>query len=220
MTKPYSLDLRDRAAARVAAGETVRSVAATFRVGVSSVVKWSQRLSCDGQRSGQGGGPSTARSDWRNPLTTRCVVACTRGLATASSQCRNWALRSSRLRKEPPSRDVIRFIGRVPDAHQLMCAGDIFLLSSDHEEMPNVVLEAMPTGVPCVATRVNSIGDLIQHGVTGFVAARNVADLAQHVLQLAADAGLRCEVGARARAAVERGYQPEQVLRQLGALCE
>src|SRR6516165_1189783 len=33
-------------------------------------------------------------------LTTRCVVACTRGLATVSSQCRNWALRSSRLRNE------------------------------------------------------------------------------------------------------------------------
>ena len=48
MTKPYSLDLRDRAVARVAAGETVRSVAATFRVGVSSVVKWSQRFRATG----------------------------------------------------------------------------------------------------------------------------------------------------------------------------
>ena len=39
MTKPYSLDLRDRAVALVVAGETVRSVAAALRVGVSSVVK-------------------------------------------------------------------------------------------------------------------------------------------------------------------------------------
>jgi putative transposase len=31
LTKPYSLDLRDRAVARVVAGETVRSVAATLR---------------------------------------------------------------------------------------------------------------------------------------------------------------------------------------------
>ena len=35
MTKPYSLDLRDRAVALVVAGETVRSVAATLQVGVS-----------------------------------------------------------------------------------------------------------------------------------------------------------------------------------------
>ena len=116
--------------------------------------------------------------------------------------------------------ETVRFIGRVPDARELICAADIFLLSSDHEGMPNVVLEAMAAGVPCVATRVNSIGDLIQHGLTGFVAAHNADDLAQHVVRLAADAGLRREIGARARVAVERGYQPEQVVRQLWALCE
>jgi hypothetical protein len=49
MTKPYSLDLRDRAVARVAAGETVRSVAATLRVGVLSVVKWSPRFRATGR---------------------------------------------------------------------------------------------------------------------------------------------------------------------------
>src|SRR5271154_2155217 len=35
-------------------------------------------------------------------LTTRCVVAWTRGFATMLSQCRNWPFRSSRFRKEPP----------------------------------------------------------------------------------------------------------------------
>ena len=43
MPRPYSLDLRDRAVARVMSGETVRSVAAVFEVSVASVVKWSQR---------------------------------------------------------------------------------------------------------------------------------------------------------------------------------
>ena len=43
MARPYSLDLRERVVARVADGRTVRAVAATFGVSVSSVVKWSQR---------------------------------------------------------------------------------------------------------------------------------------------------------------------------------
>jgi len=43
MPKPYSLDLRNRAVARVAAGESVRSVATVLEVSVASVVKWSQR---------------------------------------------------------------------------------------------------------------------------------------------------------------------------------
>jgi len=42
MARPLSNDLRDRVVARVAAGETVRSVATVFGVSVSSVVKWSQ----------------------------------------------------------------------------------------------------------------------------------------------------------------------------------
>lgn len=48
MTKPYSLDLRERVVARVLAGEPVRSVAQTFGVAVSSVVKWSQRYRATG----------------------------------------------------------------------------------------------------------------------------------------------------------------------------
>lgn len=43
MVRAYSLDLRERVVARVAAGESCRAVAALFDVSVASVVKWSQR---------------------------------------------------------------------------------------------------------------------------------------------------------------------------------
>ena len=44
MVKPYPIDLRERAVARVLAGGTVRSVADVFAIGVSSAVRWSQRV--------------------------------------------------------------------------------------------------------------------------------------------------------------------------------
>ncbi|RWM64716.1 MAG: IS630 family transposase [Mesorhizobium sp.] len=43
MTKPYSMDLRERAMARLEAGETSYEVAATLKVAVSSVIKWAAR---------------------------------------------------------------------------------------------------------------------------------------------------------------------------------
>lgn len=43
MTRALSMDLRERAMARLEKGETCRQVAAALQVGVSSVVKWSQR---------------------------------------------------------------------------------------------------------------------------------------------------------------------------------
>lgn len=44
MTRPISMDLRERAMARLAKGESVRQVAAALDVAPSSVVKWSHRL--------------------------------------------------------------------------------------------------------------------------------------------------------------------------------
>jgi transposase len=48
MGRAYSLDLRERVVAAVAAGESCRAVAATFKVSVASVVEWSQRFRATG----------------------------------------------------------------------------------------------------------------------------------------------------------------------------
>jgi transposase len=43
MARPYSVDLRERAIARVQAGESVRSVASALSISTATVVRWSQR---------------------------------------------------------------------------------------------------------------------------------------------------------------------------------
>jgi len=43
MSRPYSLDLRDRVVASVEGGRSCRETARLFAVSVASVVKWSQR---------------------------------------------------------------------------------------------------------------------------------------------------------------------------------
>ena len=43
MTRPYSIDLRERVVASMAGGRSARATAALFGVSVASVVKWSQR---------------------------------------------------------------------------------------------------------------------------------------------------------------------------------
>ena len=48
MSRAYSMDLRERAMARIAAGESARSVAAVLGVSPSSVIKWAQRLRAKG----------------------------------------------------------------------------------------------------------------------------------------------------------------------------
>ncbi len=121
------------------------------------------------------------------------------------------------LRLDP---SVLRFIGSVPDARELLCAADIFVLSSDYEGMPNVVMEAMAAGVPCVSTKVNGVSDLITTGVNGFVTEHRADALAEKIKLLAQDKALRQEMGARAAKRMDTSFDPQTMAARLWQLCE
>ena len=115
---------------------------------------------------------------------------------------------------------VIELIGPVPDAKELMCAADVFLLSSDYEGMPNVVLEAMAAGVPCVCTRVNGVSALIEDGVDGFITDHRADALAEKVLLLVRDKKLCEEMGSRAAERMKGSFDPKMTAARLWQLCE
>jgi transposase len=73
MARAYSLDLRERVVAAVIRGQSCRSVAKTFGVSVSSVVKWSQRFRATGSAAAKpmGGRRPYALEDERNWILTR-----------------------------------------------------------------------------------------------------------------------------------------------------
>ena len=84
MTRPISMDLRERATTRLASGQSVRQVAAALGVAPSSVVKWSQRLratgSCAPAKIG-GRRPRKIVPDHKAWLLARIEAPCTlRGL--------------------------------------------------------------------------------------------------------------------------------------------
>ena len=55
--------------------------------------------------------------------------------------------------------DAVTFIGSVPqsDTPRYYRSADVFALSSDFDNSPNVVLEAMASGLPVVATDVGDV---------------------------------------------------------------
>jgi glycosyltransferase involved in cell wall biosynthesis len=116
------------------------------------------------------------------------------------------------LRRLAERRDV-RFLGPVADETlpDLYRRAVVLALPSVHqtcygrqvrvsELLGLVVLEAMASGTPVVASRLGGLPEVVQHGVTGFlVEPGNVDELRERLAQLLHDPGLAARMGANAR---------------------
>ncbi len=81
---------------------------------------------------------------------------------------------------------------------------DVLVLPSRTESLPLAMLEAMFSGRPVLAADVGSVGDVIRHGVTGWlVPAGDPAALARVLDDLAADRDSVLRAGAAAREAAQ-----------------
>lgn len=60
------------------------------------------------------------------------------------------------------------------DIYRILSSSSVFVLSSDYEGMPNVLLESMAIGLPCISTdcRPGGAREVIQNGVNGIIVPR------------------------------------------------
>ena len=108
-----------------------------------------------------------------------CVLSAGRGLDES------YAARFQPLHRRSVCQSI--FLGPLADVDRLYRCLDPFVLTSLRESLPNVLLEAMSHGLPCVAFSVGGVPEIIEHGVTGllvepgdeeglFQAARSILD--------------------------------------------
>jgi glycosyltransferase involved in cell wall biosynthesis len=94
--------------------------------------------------------------------------------------------------------DRILWLGER-DARGVLAAMDLFAISSRKEGLPYVVLEALATGLPVVATASSGVEILVESGMNGEVIRRDDVDGFAHALiKLVTDSNLRAQYGAAA----------------------
>ncbi|HET9828210.1 MAG TPA: glycosyltransferase [Nocardioidaceae bacterium] len=119
-----------------------------------------------------------------------------------------------------PARERITMRGFLPhaDIPQVLASLDVLALPSVYEEMGSVLVEAMASGLPVVASRVGGIPAVVQDGETGLlVRPRDVTALAAALDELVADPGRR-ERMCRAARRRATGYSWPDLARRVASV--
>lgn len=111
--------------------------------------------------------------------------------------------------------DRVRFLGWRDDVPALLAAADIFLCSSRHEPLGNMVLEAWAHGIPVAAAASQGPGQLIDHGVNGLLCpVEDALALAKAADSLIKDAALAQDLAGAGNAAYRGQYTEGHVVQQ------
>lgn len=129
-----------------------------------------------------------------------------------------------RLREMVQTRGLARYVhlvGQRSDVPRLMTAADLFVLPSQFEGLPLVVLEAMASGLPVVGTRVCGIEEAVTDGGTGrLVPCDDSQALAEAIHAGLADAEQRRQWGCQARAAFDSHWRADRMARDMQVVYE
>lgn len=93
---------------------------------------------------------------------------------------------------------------------------DCFIITSDYDNFPNVVLEAMACGLPVVGTKVGGIPAQVTHNHNGLlVESRNVLELKDAIISISKNPDKAKEMGAVSRKITETEFSWEKQVEEL-----
>jgi glycosyltransferase involved in cell wall biosynthesis len=115
--------------------------------------------------------------------------------------------------------EQVEFAGAVgqDEIRRFYERADVFALPSFAEGLPVVLMEAMSTGLPVVASRITGIPELVDEGVSGLLVTPGDGDDLTRALEevLRADPGQRADMGRAGRAKVEAEFDLERIAAEL-----
>jgi glycosyltransferase involved in cell wall biosynthesis len=115
----------------------------------------------------------------------------------------------------------MQFLGHRTDADALHAVFDVFVLPSEFEGMPNVVLEAMRAGKPVVAARIAGMDEVVVDGETGLLTPpRKPFEMAKAIHKLFGDELLRRRLGEAGKRRAAEAFSVERMTSQYALLYE
>jgi glycosyltransferase involved in cell wall biosynthesis len=127
----------------------------------------------------------------------------------------------TRMARETPFGDRIRLMPGQADIGSILRRAKVFALSSLRESLPNVVLEAMASGIPVVATHVGGLAEVVEPEKTGLlVPPASPPALANALKKLWTDPERQRAYGRAARRKMEEEFSFHRMVGRYDALFE
>ncbi len=121
--------------------------------------------------------------------------------------------------KEAGLEKNFRLLGWREDVAKLLAASDAMLLTSIHEGLPRVALQAMAAGKPVVATAVNGTPEAVKNGITGFLTAPHEAKaMAASLLKILAHPALGRKMGLAGKRFLRGTFLMDKMLHEIEKL--
>ncbi len=115
--------------------------------------------------------------------------------------------------------DRVQMPGFCDDIFSMLSTAHLFVLPSLHESSPNALIEAMAVGLPCIASSVGGVIDLIDHQENGLlIPPRASTALAEAINDLLANQELAVSLGRNARRKIEKMFDNDRSIQQLEAV--
>ena len=112
--------------------------------------------------------------------------------------------------------DQVTFPGFCEDVFAVLLEADVFVLPSLHESSPNALIEAMGVGLPCIASDVGGIADLVEDGENGIrVPPGDSEALAAALHRVLVAPDFATELGRNARATIQQKFDSAESMRKL-----
>ena len=113
----------------------------------------------------------------------------------------------------------VPFLGHRNNMYDVLQALDLLVITSDHEGLPMVLLEALALGIPVVARRVGGIPEVITNNVTGILVESNSPTvLAKACEETLANTALCLRLREAGRSMVRETFSADRTARRVADL--
>ena len=115
--------------------------------------------------------------------------------------------------------DRIQMPGFCDDIFSMLSTAHLFVLPSLHESSPNALIEAMGVGLPCIASSVGGVIDLIDHQENGLLIPPQASGaLADAINDILTNPELAAHLGRNARQRIKEMFNNDKSIQQLQAV--